>query len=213
MPTASAAMPMRPLSSTLIIMWKPRPSGAEQRVRGQRRRRRSAARRPGEARWPILCSLGPPRSPAGRGRPGRCSCRDGRPPCRCGRARRRSRRPARCGSTACRRPAASRRRSRVAVVRMPETSEPASASVMRVGAAALGAQQRAADSAARWASRAVLRQQRADQLDQAALVGDRGVAARQLLHHERIGQRVHAGAAELRPARRCRTGRARPSAA
>ncbi len=35
MPTASAAMPIRPLSSTLIIMWKPRLGLAEQRIRGQ----------------------------------------------------------------------------------------------------------------------------------------------------------------------------------
>ena len=35
MPTASAAMPTRPLSSTLIMMWKPRPSVAEQRIRRQ----------------------------------------------------------------------------------------------------------------------------------------------------------------------------------
>ena len=41
----------------------------------------------------------------------------------------------------------------------------------------------------------MLREQAADQLDQPALVGDGGVAARQLLHHERVGERIGAGAA------------------
>jgi hypothetical protein len=45
--------------------------------------------------------------------------------------------------------------------------------------------------------RAVAREQGADQLDQAALVGDRGIAARQFLHHDRIGQRVEPGPAEF----------------
>ena len=44
---------------------------------------------------------------------------------------------------------------------------------------------------------AVAHQQRADQFDQAALVGHRGVAARKLLHDERIGQRVETRTALL----------------
>ena len=43
----------------------------------------------------------------------------------------------------------------------------------------------------------MLHEQGRDQLDEAALVGDRGIAARQLLHHHGIGQRVEARPAHL----------------
>ena len=45
--------------------------------------------------------------------------------------------------------------------------------------------------------RAVPHQQRRDEFDEAALVGDRSVAARQFLHHDRIGECIEAGAAEV----------------
>ena len=66
-----------------------------------------------------------------------------------------------------------------------------------IGAAALALEQRPQPALA-LAVGAVAGEQRADQLDQAALVGDRGIAAAQLLHHQRIGGGVHAGPAQLR---------------
>ena len=42
---------------------------------------------------------------------------------------------------------------------------------------------------------AMHRQKRADQFDEPALIGDRGIAARQFLHHQGIGKRIEPGAA------------------
>jgi hypothetical protein len=44
--------------------------------------------------------------------------------------------------------------------------------------------------------RAVLGEQRAHELDEPALVGDRGIAARELLHHHRVGERIRPRPAE-----------------
>ena len=45
--------------------------------------------------------------------------------------------------------------------------------------------------------RCVAHQQGRDQLDQSALIGHRGISPRELLHHERIGERVEARPAHL----------------
>jgi hypothetical protein len=66
----------------------------------------------------------------------------------------------------------------------------------RVGRAPHGAKRRP-EIASALLRGAMSMEQRRDQLDQAALVGDRRVAARQLLHDNRVGEGVHAGATEL----------------
>ena len=93
---------------------------------------------------------------------------------------------------------ASRAPARVAVVRIAATSEPASGLGDRVGAAPLPPAAAARDRRGLLLGAAVLGEQRADQLDQTALIGDGGVAARQLLHHQGIGERISAGAARPR---------------
>ena len=168
--------------------------GAEQRVRRQRHLVEGRARRPGEARWPILCSLAPTRE----ARAVAVDQEDAHAAVAGGLV----------GAGEHHREVADRR---VVDPELAAGQAPAGAGALRggldagevgarlglgerIGRPALGAQQRG-EVAGALGGAAVLVEQRRDQLDQAALVGDRGVAARELLHHDRIGQRVHAGAA------------------
>ena len=199
MPTASAPMPTRPLSSTLIIIWKPRfssPSsasgGSAHGVEVQRADRRGALAhlvlvRAAAHAGPVevddedahaaLAGLGVGAREHGR------EIGDRRvvdpqlaavePPA--GRGARRG--GADAGDV----------RARVGLGD-------------RVGGAALRGEQRAQVVLALRRA-AVGGKQRGDQLDQPALVGDGGVAAREFLHHDRVG---HAVRARRRRARRRR---------
>src|SRR6218665_728658 len=63
MPTASDAMPTRPFSSTLIIMWKPLPCVPSRASAGNATFSKCSSPTC-EERWPSLCSFGPRDTPA-----------------------------------------------------------------------------------------------------------------------------------------------------
>ena len=187
-------MPMRPLSSTLIIRWKPRPSGPSSAPAVSFTSWKSSAPTC-EARWPILCSLRPTSKP-GESRSTRKMLMPRWPARRVG-AREHAREVAHRRVVdpelaAGERPAVGGARRRAAQVR--EIGAGLSFGE-RIGTAAFGLEQRP-QVALVLLGRAVRGEQRPDELHQPALVGDRGVAARELLHHDRVGERVAARAAE-----------------